>query len=176
MPAPEKPSLKISDHKKKLWLGDDTPEGKRRYLMLRKEMRKHVISVKLYDKKDFGADQWQQFTNHLISLKILTPVRAYLTGDPSPDNDQYRAALDKIMIDVLKKMRGSFKRVYGIPPTRGLAIDPGALKVEDDDEDEPEEDENCSSDHTAVPAPATPAPKRSFDCMSPCALYSVSIG
>src|SRR5262245_23329632 len=124
MPASEKLSLKISDHKKNLWLGDDTPEGKRRYLTLHKEMRKHVISVKLYDKKDFGADQWQHFTNHLINLKILSPVRTYLTGDPSPDNNQYRVALDKIMIDVLKKMRGSFKRVYGVAPTRGLEIDP----------------------------------------------------
>lgn len=157
-----RPMLKISDHKKKLWLDDNTNEGQRRYLLLRKEMRKYVIRVKVYDKKDFGATQWAQFTKHLTNLKILDPVRAYLTEDPSEYNLEYRTALDKIMIDVLKKMRGSFKRIYGRAPECGEEIDPSALRIDDDGDDGEEDEIESDKPATVVKTPA----KRRFNSKS----------
>jgi hypothetical protein len=152
--------MRISDHRKKLWLGNDSAEGQRRYLALRKEMRKYVVNTKLYDKKDFGAEQWQQFTCHLVNLKILEPVRSYLTGAPSEDNNRYRVALDKIMIDVLKKMRGSFKRIFGYYPTHGEDIDPSVLRLEDSDKNNVEGDENDASEFSGTTLSQTPALKR----------------
>jgi hypothetical protein len=149
--------MKISEYRLKLWMGFDK-EGKRRYKVVRHEMRRYVTKVKLYCKTEYGKQQWTDFVTELINLQALAPVRPYFQGPETEDNKPYRVALDKIMTDVMKKMRGGFKKIHGRYPQMNEDIDPSALKLDEEDREDNDEDGGDEEEDNTEPFtyPKTP--------------------
>jgi hypothetical protein len=134
--AENKGRLSIKDAKTKLWLGDDVPDGRKRYLRFRKHIRRYITRVKIYNHTDFGVQQWDVFTQSMLQTETLTPVRPYFDGAETPANKGYRQALKRVMMDVLKKCRASFHHIHGRYPNSGESVDEGEFKLIDDNDDE----------------------------------------